>query len=506
MDERQDDPSRVSNTSETDPAVPGDRPVGAGPGPARRPSHRVRCAAGRALRVAARSGRLLRALALLGPGAVTGLVAALAMPRGPVTTAQALLALFLGAIGGLAAGYVARSRWSLASAPLGALVVVEVGRIGQQGITVEGPRLDSTWGIVAFLAGRGVQGLLTGLPMILFAAFGTGMAARRAGGRRWPAGLRARSGCVLRRSVAVATAVALAALAVLITKPASTPPILDSDGRRTPGSIAEIATVHVGGHDQRLTLRGRSAQAPVLLYLEGGPGGSGAGSSRVVFGELEQDFVVAVYEQRGAGLSYPAFEPASTLTLDRAVGDTVEVVQYLRDRFDEQKIYLLGESWGTVLGVLTVQRHPELFLAYLGSGQMVSPRETDSRLYDDVLDYATRTGNDDLLRTMRGYGRPPYDDPLAYALVMAYYEKIEPYDPPWDYKELARKPGNRVGPMGILASEYSLIDKVNVIRGLIDTFAVVYPQLQGIDFRRDVRELDVPVYVLLGDHELRARA
>ncbi|MDQ1295102.1 MAG: proline iminopeptidase, partial [Actinomycetota bacterium] len=110
------------------------------------------------------------------------------------------------------------------------------------------------------------------------------------------------------------------------------------------------------------------------------------------------------------------------------------------------------------------------------------------------------------LRTMRGYGRPPYDDPLAYALVMAYYEKIEPYDPPWDYKELARRPGNRVGPMGILASEYSLIDKVNVVRGLIDTFAVLYPQLQGIDFRRDVRELDVPVYVLLGDHELRARA
>jgi pimeloyl-ACP methyl ester carboxylesterase len=137
---------------------------------------------------------------------------------------------------------------------------------------------------------------------------------------------------------------------------------------------------------------------------------------------------------------------------------------------------------------------------------MVSQRETDSRLYDDVLAYAAKTGDDDLARTMRSFGRPPYRDPLAYAFVMGYYEKLAPFTEPAAYRALGARPGNQVGMMGLKASEYNMIDKVGVVRGLIDTFAVTYPQLQGIDFRRDVRRLDVPVYVILGDHELPARS
>jgi pimeloyl-ACP methyl ester carboxylesterase len=356
------------------------------------------------------------------------------------------------------------------------------------------------------VSGRGVQGLLTGVPLAVLAAVGAGLVARRFGLRQPPVRVAGRLGRALRRTVTGVTLVALAALAVLVARPATTPPIHGTDGAPLAGSVAELVTVRAGGHDEWLSVRGRSVDAPVLLYLEGGPGGSGVGSSHIVFGELEQDFVVAVYEQRGAGKSYPAFEPAATLTLDQAIADTTEVVNYLRRRFAEDKVYLLGESWGTTLGVLTVQRHPELFHAYLGSGQMVSQRETDGRLYDDVLAYAARTRDDALARRMRAFGRPPYRDPLAYAVVMGYYEKIEPYTPPAAYVDLGNRPGNGVGPMGIRASEYGLIDRVNVVRGLVDTFGVLYPQLQGVDFRRDVTRLDVPVYVLLGDHELAARA
>jgi pimeloyl-ACP methyl ester carboxylesterase len=279
-----------------------------------------------------------------------------------------------------------------------------------------------------------------------------------------------------------------------------------ADGRAVAGGVAELVRVPIGGHDQWLSLRGRSADAPVLMYLEGGPGGSAVGSARVVFSELEQDFVVAVYEQRGTGKSADAIEPTSTLTLDRAVEDTAAVARYLARRFAEEKVYLLGESWGSTLGVLTVQRYPQLFHAYIGSGQMVSQRETDSRLYDAVLAHAAATHDEALARTMRGYGRPPYRDPLGYATVMAYYDVLEPYSEPAAYRALADRPGNDVGMMGVLASEYTWMDRVNVVRGFVDTFALVYPQLQGIDFRRDVRRLEVPVYVLLGDHELPARA
>lgn len=113
----------------------------------------------------------------------------------------------------------------------------------------------------------------------------------------------------------------------------------------------------------------------------------------------------------------------------------------------------------------------------------------NGRLYDQILTL----------------GEPPYDDtPWANSVVMGYYGALEtPYTPPAGY--IARGESSGVGPYGVLASEYGLVDKANVIRGLIDTFSIMYPQLQGIDLRSSVRSLDVPVYVLDGANELRGR-
>jgi proline iminopeptidase len=294
-------------------------------------------------------------------------------------------------------------------------------------------------------------------------------------------------------------------LVVWLALPARTPVILGSDGKPLPGSIAELATVKLGGHNQAIMIRGYSVDNPVLLYLSGGPGQSDLPYSRVMFENLSRDFTIVSWDQRGTGKSYAALEPTSTLTLEQAVSDTVELTNYLRKRFDEEKIYMLGESWGTTLGVLAVQQHPELYYAWIGSGQMVSQRETDRRLYQDVLNLAEQKGNEQLAARMRSYGEPPYADiPYANAFVMGQYDALyQPYTPPRAYIE--RGTSVNLGPWGIFGSEYNLVEKVNVLRGLIDMFSVMYPQLQDIDFRKDVKKLELPVYILDGAAELTSR-
>ena len=136
---------------------------------------------------------------------------------------------------------------------------------------------------------------------------------------------------------------------------------------------------------------------------------------------------------------------------------------------------------------------------------MVSQRETDRRLYADVLALAERTEDTALAERMRAHGEPPYRDlPCTNVFVMGYYDAlITPYTPPQSY--IARGSAANLGPWGIFGSEYDLVEKVNVLRGLLDMFTVLYPQLQGIDFRRDVLRLDMPVYMLDGAAELTAR-
>jgi pimeloyl-ACP methyl ester carboxylesterase len=376
-------------------------------------------------------------------------------------------------------------------APLAYLAAYELSRIGIDGASLDGIRLDTVYGVLALIVGRGLHGLLALFPMAVGGAIGVALA-------RPP-----------KRAISLVPtgilALAVIGLAVLVALPGSTPPVLGSDGEPLPGSIAEVTTVELGGQDQSILVRASDPDAPVLLYLSGGPGQSDLGYGRVLLEPLVADFVVVVWDQRGTGTSYGALDPTEALTLDQAVADTIQLSALLADRFDEERIYLLGESWGSTLGVLAAQERPDLFHAYIGSGQMVSQRVTDQIIWRDLLAYADRTGDGELYDQVLTFGEPPYrDTPWSNSVVMGYYPLLETaYTPPAAYIERGEASG--VGPYGILASEYGFIDKVNALRGLLDTFSLMYPQLQDVDFRADVPALDVPVWVLDGEHELRAR-
>ncbi len=438
------------------------------------------------------STRLRGVITPIAIGAALAVASSMLLPRGPVTGGQALLCMGASVAAGLAAGRVSRSGWSALLAPLGYVVAYEVARsiIGIAGATFGPIRLDNTYGIVALVAGRGAHGLLTLLPIAAGASVGVVLAGshRR---RVWIAG-----GLL---------SAAVAALAVAVAVPASAPPVTGEDGQPVPGSIAELSTVTLGGVEQAISVRAADPAKPVLLYLSGGPGQSDIAFARALLEPLTRDFVVVTWDQRGNGKSYAALEPVATFTLDQAVDDTVELTEHLTERFDEQKVYLLGESWGSTLGVLAAQRRPDLFHAYIGSGQMVSQRATDQLIWRDLLARAEASGNWELYDQVLSLGEPPYrDTPWANSIVLGLYPMLEePYVPPQAY--VTRGEASGVGMFGLMGREYDLVDNVNLLRGLLDTFSLLYPQLQSVDFRTDVPRLGVPVYLLDGAHELRGR-
>ncbi|CAN5755763.1 alpha/beta hydrolase [soil metagenome] len=296
--------------------------------------------------------------------------------------------------------------------------------------------------------------------------------------------------------VSALVSLALVSLMLVVARPASTAPIVGADGEPLQGSVAELTRVPLGSHDQALMIRGRDATNPVLLHLAGGPGGTDLGAMRADTG-LEEHFVVVTWDQRGTGKSYSALDPVSSLTLEQMVADTIELSEYLRDRFDEQRIYLHGQSWGSTLGVLAVQLRPDLYHAWVGSGQMVSQRETDILFWEDTLAWAEASGEGALAATLRANGPPPYPDILDYEIALSHEHDWNVY-PEFD--------GSTEMPFTLFVTENELMDQVNGLRAFLDTFSVLYPQLQDIDFRADAPSLDVPVYIIVGAHEARGRA
>jgi proline iminopeptidase len=428
-----------------------------------------------------------------------GVLAGWWTPRGPITTFQALTAIAVSLVVGGLGGWWMRSRWAMLVTPVVFAAVFELTRAPTVGPLVDGIRLGGggSFGILAFLLGRGLHAVLALLPMILGAALGAGLARRRNDGRQrrhsW-----ARAGLVTRRVTAVVATVALLALTAGISRPSSTDAILTDTGTPVAGSVAELIRVPVGGHDQAMMIRGTSTKNPVLLFLAGGPGGSELGAMRRHGQALEKDFTVVTWDQRGTGKSYDSLDPTSTLTLQQAVSDTVDVSNYLRTRFGQEKIYLLGQSYGTILGVLAAQQRPELYRAYIGVGQMVDPRETDVVFYRDTLAWARRTGNTALINRLTASGPPPYTDMLDYEPTLSNVD-VYPYDHTHNSEGAGGFSEN------LFVKEYTLMEQLHAFAGFFDVFTVLYPQLHGIDFRKDAAKLAVPVYLMEGRFEAPGR-
>ena len=277
---------------------------------------------------------------------------------------------------------------------------------------------------------------------------------------------------------------------------AATPPITDANGQPIPGSIATLEKVTINGTEQWITIRGHDATKPILLNLGmGGPGGGGF-STRSLYEALEEDFLVVSWDEPGTGKAYNAV-PISTLTVDRFVEDAYTLTMYLRERFHQDKIYVYGVSWSSIIGIKLVQQHPELFHAYVGNGQMVNTTENDILGYEFALDYLAKKGDTKTLEVLRRNGPPPYRGKNVTGRYVAFLDELNVY--------MGMPRLSVIVPIvPFFASEYGYVDKINHTRGIIDSFDAIYPQLEDLDFITQAPKLDVPVYFFVGRYDVNA--
>ncbi|UZT81790.1 alpha/beta fold hydrolase [Caproicibacterium sp. BJN0003] len=292
----------------------------------------------------------------------------------------------------------------------------------------------------------------------------------------------------------------LTAILVLLSQfTAHTPSIMDQQGNMLNGSIAELQKVELNGHQEWISIRGKDCHNPVLLFLAGGPGGSQMAATRNELSGLEENFVVVNWDQPGSGKSYSAV-PNDKITADTYVDDGLALTDFLRQRFETEKIYLMGESWGSVLGILLASTSPEKYHAFIGTGQMVDFKETEITDYKKAMELAKANNDQKIINQLTSNGMPPYYGQditwksAAYLNYLSNYMTNNPEITNGGYHTLR----------DMFSPEYSIIDSVNYLRGIIDTFNSVYPQLYDIDLRKSHTKLDIPAYFFIGRHDVNA--
>jgi pimeloyl-ACP methyl ester carboxylesterase len=284
---------------------------------------------------------------------------------------------------------------------------------------------------------------------------------------------------------------------LMACSPGKPEPFLDENGKSLPGSISEKIFVNINGVQQGMIIKSKDATHPVLLYVHGGmpdyfltqkyPSG------------LEDYFTVVWWEQRGSGLSYSTGVPTETLTSEQLISDTLEVTNYLRNRFGKEKIYLMGHSGGTFIGIQAAAQAPELYYAYIGVAQMSNQLESERLAYDYMLQKFIENGNTKMVGKLEVAPVTIKDGiPDSYLALRDGAMHSLGIGTTHDMKSVI----SGIFLPSLAFREYTLMEKVNLWRGKSQSgVSPIWDEITATDLTTQVTELEIPVYILAGRHD-----
>lgn len=267
----------------------------------------------------------------------------------------------------------------------------------------------------------------------------------------------------------------------------------------TPTGVERNEAVSIGGIKQFVSMRGKDRRNPVLLIIHGGPGFPTAPMAWFATHGLEDYFTVVHWDQRGAGKTHLMNDPtrvAPTMKPKQFVDDTEELVAWLRKELNKEKIFVLGTSWGSYVGLEFALRRPEWLHAYIGMGQATNIPESERRGYAFALAAARKAENKDAvaeLESIAPYAAPGKPIPLKdisierkwsdfFGGVMAY--RTHQID------------GIAVG----LSPEYSDEEARHVFEGNGFSQDFLLSPVLSIDLSH-VTKMDCPLIILAGRHD-----
>ncbi len=285
---------------------------------------------------------------------------------------------------------------------------------------------------------------------------------------------------------------------LLAWSPGTLRPFLDANGRVLPGSISEKVHVTINGIAQGMIIRSRDATNPVLLFLHGGPGMPEYFLTDRYLTGLEEDFTVVWWDQRGAGISYNSAIPPETMTVPQLIADTVEVTNYLRRRFGQDKIYLLGHSWGSFLGIQVAAAAPQLYHAYIGMGQVTWQLKSERLAYEYMLQEYRAKGNSAMVGKLEA-APVTMSGPLPAAYMALRDDAMHRLG-----VGTTRDMNSVITGMflaSLQCTAYTLSEKLNIWRGKAFSRRMLWDTVIATDLTSKITKLDLPVYFWVGAYD-----
>jgi proline iminopeptidase len=271
--------------------------------------------------------------------------------------------------------------------------------------------------------------------------------------------------------------------------------------------INELFEIDIGGIQQTFHVRGSNKANPVVLYLHGGPGTPMIPFTSIFQNDWEQGFTVVQWDQRGVGKTYMAnqdFDYAPVMSYELMLADAKEVVAMLKQRYNKQKVVIVGHSWGSMLGLGLIQAIPEDISAYIGTGQVINIVKNEAIGYQGTLAEAKRKKDTDAITALEALAPYPDDDGQLdrnKMRILRFWQQDYGFGSSRRFRGTL---GDIMLNLALASPEYTLND-IRYFFVPQETKDNMWPQLKQAvdDFDANQFGLDfaVPMYFFLGRHD-----
>lgn len=272
-----------------------------------------------------------------------------------------------------------------------------------------------------------------------------------------------------------------------------------------PNGIDEEFYASIRGREEYISIRGEDKANPVILLLHGGPGFAELPATPL-FRPYEKTYTIVMWDQPGAGRTFRRAGDTipSDLTVEDVVDDGIAVAELVRERLKVDKLIVLGWSWGTVVGIGMAQKRPDLFAAYVGTGQLTSVAADNTWAYERAMSRARETENAEAIADLERLGPWPYDTFEEFRAMLAWQRSL---DGEPSMRQLLRPPYVHA----FLSPKYSFADARSYERAVAASLRHFFgsrmdgPEI-GVDLPATATEFDLPIVFIQGEHDLNTPA
>lgn len=279
----------------------------------------------------------------------------------------------------------------------------------------------------------------------------------------------------------------------------------DSQGRPLEKSLSEKVYVDINGKKQGMIIRGKDIEKPILLFIHGGPGIPEYFLNEYYKNALEDHFLVCWWEARGSSLSYVDNLKYDDVSIDILTSDTIEVTEYLKERFNKEKVYLMGHSFGSLIGVKASQKRPDLYYAYIAmaqftGGELVGKR-ANTITYSHLKDIFIKSSDKRSLKSLEEVSIKEGEEVTFKKEALGRVDSLK-HRAGCGTMHKMKSPITGIFFPHLFSRSYNLKEKINFWRGNFSLRNTkLFKEVLAIDLMEDDINFKIPVYFFSGIHD-----